>query len=283
AVVAVKGISFHVKKGECFGLLGVNGAGKTTTFRMLTGDEVRSSGDARIGNNYLSHGRKQFMEEIGYCPQFDAIIGELTGEEMLSLMAGLRGVSRKRQPQLLERLIKLVDLTECAKRPSSTYSGGNKRKLSTAMALVGQPPLVFLDEPTSGVDPASRRRVWEAVRDATRAGQSVILTSHSMDECEALCSNVVIMAKGVLKCSGTPKHLKAKFGKGYTLQIKIKSSLPQQLQHSLSEDQKEAAYVDMIAGLKEIISQGFEGSTLTDEHRVKFLFFFSLMSALYCN
>lgn len=206
------------------------------------------------------------MEEIGYCPQFDAIIDELTGEEMLSLMAGLRGISSKRHPELLERLIYLVDLTECSKRPCGTYSGGNKRKLSTAMALVGQPPLVFLDEPTSGVDPASRRRVWEAVRDATLCGQTVILTSHSMDECEALCSHLVIMAKGILRCRGTPKHLKIKFGRGYTLQIKIKSSFSDRTDEEGKEE--EESYKKNVFSLKGVILWCFEGAKITDEHRV---------------
>lgn len=210
------------------------------------------------------------MEEIGYCPQFDAIIGELTGEEMLALMAGLRGVPQEISQKLINRLVSLVDLTECCKRPCSTYSGGNKRKLSTAMALVGQPPLVFLDEPTSGVDPVSRRKVWEAVRDATANGQSVVLTSHSMDECENLCSKVVIMAKGNLRCVGTTQHLKAKFGQGYTVQIKVKSAL---------ENKTEDEYHQIVASLKNVIKEEFHYSKLADEHRVRNKsFFISIIS-----
>ncbi|KAA0186358.1 hypothetical protein HAZT_HAZT000783 [Hyalella azteca] len=209
-LTAVNNISFKVNVGECFGLLGVNGAGKTTTFRMLTGDETPTAGDARIGKYFLSAGRRKFVREIGYCPQFDAILDELTGDEMLDLMAGLRGVPQAARKLMIEEFVELVDLTECHKRQTSTYSGGNKRKLSTAMALVGGPSLVFLDEPTTGVDPASRRRVWSAIRTARSRGQSIILTSHSMDECEALCSRLVILVRGQLRCAGTPAHLKAK-------------------------------------------------------------------------
>lgn len=260
-LTAVSNISFRVTKGECFGLLGVNGAGKTTTFRMLTGDEVPTAGDARIGSAFLSKNRNKFVQEIGYCPQFDALLEELTGDEMLSLMAGLRGVRHKERVPLINELVTLVDLTECHLRQTSTYSGGNKRKLSTAMALVGGPPLVFLDEPTTGVDPASRRRVWSAIRAARRQGQSIILTSHSMDECEALCSRLVIMVRGQLRCEGSPAHLKAKFSRGYSLQVKLSSGTEHGQVHS------EANFDRAVARLQQIIYTKLPGAKLTDQHR----------------
>lgn len=258
---AVNNLSFRVVRGECLGLLGVNGAGKTTTFRMLTGDERPSSGDA-FGEKSISlaHRTRKFIRQIGYCPQFDAIIGELTAEEMLTLMGRLRGVHDSRLKHVIASLVTLVDLTECAKRPSSTYSGGNKRKLSTAMALVGSPPLVFLDEPTSGVDPVSRRRVWEAIMQAVNNGQSVLLTSHSMEECEALCSRVVIMSRGQLRCVGTTGYLKAKFGQGYSLQIKLRFN-------DFGGAANDEAYNSKIAELRQVISQRLPGSTLTDQHK----------------
>merc|ERR1719376_1312379 len=209
---AVNNLTFGVEPRECFGLLGVNGAGKTTTFKMLTGDETPTAGDARIGSNTLCNNRHKFVQEIGYCPQFDAILDELTGEEMLHLMGSLRGIDRKSRKVMVEDLVELVDLTECYWRQTSTYSGGNKRKLSTALALVGEPSLVFLDEPTTGVDPASRRRVWAAIQAGRGRGQAVVLTSHSMDECEALCGRMVILVRGQVRCQGSPSYLKAKFG-----------------------------------------------------------------------
>ncbi|XP_064105712.1 phospholipid-transporting ATPase ABCA1-like [Macrobrachium nipponense] len=259
---AVNNIAFRVVRGECLGLLGVNGAGKTTTFRMLTGDERPSGGDA-YGEKNISvvHRTRKFIRQIGYCPQFDAIIGELTAEETLTLMGRLRGVHDSRLKRVIASLVTLVDLTECAKRPSSTYSGGNKRKLSTAMALVGSPPLVFLDEPTSGVDPASRRRVWEAIMQAVNNGQSVLLTSHSMEECEALCSRVVIMSRGQLRCVGTTGYLKAKFGQGYSLQIKLR------INDAGGAANDDDAYNSKIAELRRVISQRLPGSTLTDQHK----------------
>ncbi|XP_063859615.1 phospholipid-transporting ATPase ABCA3-like isoform X2 [Scylla paramamosain] len=262
-VRAVKGISFRVGRGECFGLLGVNGAGKTSTFKMLTGDEIITGGDARIGALSLSHQRKRFLQQIGYCPQFDAFMGDLTGVEMLQLMGRLRGMDERQLKTTVPDLVNRVGLTECALRPSSTYSGGNRRKLSTAMALIGDPPLVFLDEPTSGVDPASRRRVWAAISEAVSNGQSVVLTSHSMEECEALCSRITIMSRGTLRCVGTSSHLKAKFGQGYSLQVKLKT-------HGFSMASKkedDRIYNVKVEEVKTVISHHLPGSSLTDQHK----------------
>ncbi|KAG7161491.1 ATP-binding cassette sub-family A member 3-like 2 [Homarus americanus] len=262
-VRAVDNISFRVNRGECLGLLGVNGAGKTTTFKMLTGDEVPTAGDATIDGLSLSHERNKFVQNIGYCPQFDAFLDDLTGVEMLHLMGRLRGMSEAQLRENVNSLVSLVGLTECAKRPSSTYSGGNRRKLSTALALVGNPPLVFLDEPTSGVDPVSRRRVWTAIRQAINNGQSVVLTSHSMEECEALCSRIIIMSRGRLRCVGTTGHLKAKFGQGYSLQVKLRT-------HGFTQGNKsedEQIYVTKVNELKIVINYFLPGSTLTDQHK----------------
>ena len=209
------------------------------------------------------------MQEIGYCPQFDAILGELTGEEMLNLIASLRGVPVESRKFIIDQLVILVGLTECSKRPSSTYSGGNKRKLSTSLAIIGGSPLVFLDEPTSGVDPAARRRVWSAVQAICSEGQSVILTSHSMEECEALCSRVAILTKGFLRCIGTTQHLKAKFGQGYSLQIKLKPSFSSH--EDLTDSDIGDDYQNAVLKLQKVISTTFPGSKLTDQHHVSII------------
>ncbi|KAK4327951.1 hypothetical protein Pmani_001612 [Petrolisthes manimaculis] len=261
-VRAVNDISFRVGRGECLGLLGVNGAGKTTTFKMLTGEEQPTAGDALIDGLSLKHQRNKFLQNIGYCPQFDAFLGDLTGVEMLELMGRLRGLREESLRELVGSLVIEVGLTECANRPSSTYSGGNRRKLSTGMALIAQPQLVFLDEPTSGVDPTSRRRVWAAVSQAVSRGQSIVLTSHSMEECEALCSRIIIMAKGNLRCVGTPAHLKAKYGQGYSLQIKLKT-------HGFSTDKEvdEQEYTRKVSELQNTITHNLSGAVITDQHR----------------
>lgn len=220
--VAVKDISFGVAPGECFGLLGINGAGKTTTFRMLTGDEIPSSGDAVITQYRLGNEKHKFLAQIGYCPQFDAINETLTGREMLQLFASLRGVSRANVDNEVNKWLSLMGLQQYENRKCGTYSGGNKRKLSTAMALIGDPPIIFLDEPTSGVDPVARRNLWTVLTSIQKSGQSVVLTSHSMEECEALCNRLAIMVGGQFVCMGGIQYLKQKYGQGFTIMVKLR-------------------------------------------------------------
>ncbi|XP_061694281.1 retinal-specific phospholipid-transporting ATPase ABCA4 [Syngnathoides biaculeatus] len=218
---AVDGICVGVPAGECFGLLGVNGAGKTTTFKMLTGDTDVSSGDASVVGYSILKEILDVHQNMGYCPQFDAIDGLLTGREHLYLYARLRGVPEDEIPRVAEWGIEKLGLSEYAGRCAGTYSGGNKRKLSTAIAMIGCPALVLLDEPTTGMDPHSRRFLWNAILSVIRDGRAVVLTSHSMEECEALCTRLAIMVNGTFKCLGTIQHLKYKFGDGYVLSVKM--------------------------------------------------------------
>lgn len=222
-LVAVRGVNFQVSAGECFGFLGVNGAGKTTTFRMLTGDELPTAGDANIFSYNLTKNRSQFLKQIGYCPQFDGINEALTGEEMLQHFAVIRGIPRKHVKGQVNEWISMLGLEEYRHRRCGTYSGGNKRKLSTALALVGDPPIVFLDEPTSGVDPVARRSLWNVLIRCQKSGQAIVLTSHSMEECEALCTRLTILVRGHMMCIGSIPHLKTRYGQGYTIMIKLHS------------------------------------------------------------
>ncbi|XP_072366635.1 retinal-specific phospholipid-transporting ATPase ABCA4 isoform X1 [Scyliorhinus torazame] len=223
---AVDRISIGVRPGECFGLLGVNGAGKTTTFKMLTGDIDPTSGEASVaGYSILTH-IDDVHQNMGYCPQFDAIDDLLTGREHLLLYARLRGVPEDEIERVADWGIEKLDLAEYANQTAGTYSGGNKRKLSTAIALIGCPPVVLLDEPTTGMDPKSRRFLWNCLLSVIREGRAVVLTSHSMEECEALCTRLAIMVNGQFKCLGTIQHLKYKFGDGYMVTLKIQGSQP---------------------------------------------------------
>jgi len=210
-----------VKSGECFGLLGINGAGKTTSFRMLTGDEIPTTGVASLLGQYLDKERSKFLQNIGYCPQFDSIIPELTGKELLTLMCRVRGVPSESTANEVERWTDFLEIQQYINRESGSYSGGNKRKLNVAMSLVGEPPIVFLDEPSTGVDPVARRNMWSIIQRIQRNGQSVVLTSHSMEECEALCDRLGIMVNGQFQCFGTVNHLKNKFAQGFSLQMKL--------------------------------------------------------------
>ncbi|XP_071041815.1 phospholipid-transporting ATPase ABCA1 isoform X1 [Parasteatoda tepidariorum] len=222
---AVNQLCVAVQPGECFGLLGMNGAGKTTTFKMLTGNTSITSGNAYIAGHSIKTDIDNARQSIGYCPQFDALDSHLTGYEHLEFYARLRGIPEKHVRKVAVWGIRKLGLLAHGHRCAGTYSGGNKRKLSTAIALVGNPSVVFLDEPTTGMDPKARRFLWNCIIDIVKEGRSVILTSHSMEECEALCTRLAIMVNGQFRCLGSIQHLKNKYGHGYTLTLRVTNSL----------------------------------------------------------
>ncbi|XP_052398366.1 retinal-specific phospholipid-transporting ATPase ABCA4-like [Carassius gibelio] len=221
---AVDRICVGVTPGQCFGLLGVNGAGKTTTFKMLTGDIDVTSGEAVVSGYSILTNILDVHQNMGYCPQFDAIDDLLTGREHLHLYARLRGVPESEISRVAEWGIQKLGLFEYAGCTAGTYSGGNKRKLATAIAMIGCPALLLLDEPTTGMDPHSRRFLWNSIMSVIQGGRAVVLSSHSMEECEALCTRLAIMVNGTFKCLGTIQHLKYKFGDGYVVTMKIRAA-----------------------------------------------------------
>ncbi|XP_045145112.1 ATP-binding cassette sub-family A member 2 isoform X2 [Echinops telfairi] len=223
-ILAVDRLCLGVRPGECFGLLGVNGAGKTSTFKMLTGDESTTGGEAFINGHSVLKELLQVQQSLGYCPQFDALFDELTAREHLQLYTRLRGIPWKDEAQVIRWALEKLELTKYADKPAGTYSGGNKRKLSTAIALIGYPAFIFLDEPTTGMDPKARRFLWNLILDLIKTGRSVVLTSHSMEECEALCTRLAIMVNGRLRCLGSIQHLKNRFGDGYMITVRTKVS-----------------------------------------------------------
>jgi ATP-binding cassette subfamily A (ABC1) protein 3 len=224
--LAVQRINLTIPRSECFGLLGVNGAGKTTTFSMLTGDIAPTSGTAIVSGFDIRTDLRKVQQRVGYCPQFDALIERMTGRELLTMFARLRGIPEPLISQAVEAEVARLDLSKHAGKQCGKYSGGNKRKLSTALALVGNPPIIFLDEPTTGMDPATRRYLWDVLIAVTKEGRSIVLTSHSMEECEALCTRLAIMVNGHFKCLGGIQHLKSKYGSGFYLQAKVKLDKP---------------------------------------------------------
>ncbi|XP_036454330.1 ATP-binding cassette sub-family A member 2 isoform X2 [Colossoma macropomum] len=223
-ILAVDRLCLGVRPGECFGLLGVNGAGKTTTFKMLTGDESTTGGEAFIGGHSILKELLRVQQSIGYCPQFDALFEDLTAREHLELYTRLRGIPWKDEERVVQWALEKLELSKYADKPAGTYSGGNKRKLSTAIALIGYPSLIFLDEPTTGMDPKARRFLWNLILDIIKTGRSVVLTSHSMEECEALCTRLGIMVNGRFKCLGSIQHLKNRFGDGYMITVRTKTT-----------------------------------------------------------
>ncbi|KAM7538820.1 hypothetical protein Aperf_G00000051094 [Anoplocephala perfoliata] len=224
---AVSNLTFGVRSGECFGLLGVNGAGKTTTFSMLTTTIHPTSGTIQIGDCDITENSEMTSHNlIGYCPQFDALLTTLTGFETLQLFARIHGYPEKVIPSLANYLIDRLSLQPHAHRPAHTYSGGNLRKLSTAVATVGQPQVLLLDEPTAGMDPGAKRCLWEVIKSLQQEGCSVVLTSHSMEECEVLCNRLAIMMDGQFQCFGTVAHLKQRFGEGYIIEVDLSYEEP---------------------------------------------------------
>ncbi|XP_006898072.1 PREDICTED: ATP-binding cassette sub-family A member 7 [Elephantulus edwardii] len=224
---AVDRLCVGIPPGECFGLLGVNGAGKTSTFRMVTGDLLPSGGEVVLGGHSVTQETAAAHRCMGYCPQSDAVFELLTGREHLELFARLRGVSEAQVAQAARAGLERLGLTRYSDQPAGTYSGGNKRKLATAVALVGDPAVVFLDEPTTGMDPHARRFLWNSLLAVVREGRSVVLTSHSMEECEALCTRLAIMTNGRFRCLGSAQWLKCRFGAGHTLVLRVPAARPE--------------------------------------------------------
>ncbi|CAG0900594.1 unnamed protein product, partial [Darwinula stevensoni] len=209
-------------KQQLFQSDSINGAGKTTTFKMITGDEPISHGDVYLDQFSVRRDVKSVQQRLGYCPQFDALIDHMSVEETLWMFSRLKGIPESNIRPLAESLISDLLLQAHCGKLVRELSGGNKRKLSTGVALIGDPPITFLDEPTTGMDPVARRLLWDSIARVRDSGRSIILTSHSMDECEALCTRLVIMVNGRFQCLGSPQHLKGKFGQGYTLIVKLK-------------------------------------------------------------
>uniref|UniRef100_A0A8C6VPK5 P-type phospholipid transporter n=1 Tax=Naja naja TaxID=35670 RepID=A0A8C6VPK5_NAJNA len=246
---AVDRICVGIPPGECFGLLGVNGAGKSSTFKMLTGDTDVTGGDAFLKGNSILSNIEEVHQNMGYCPQFDAIQELMTGREHLEFLAVLRGVPEKEVCKVGEWAIRKLGLVKYAEKYAGTYSGGNKRKLSTAMALIGGPPVLFLDEPTTGMDPKARRFLWNCALSIIKEGRSVVLTSHSMEECEALCTRMAIMVNGRFRCLGSVQHLKNRFGDGYTIIVRIAGANPD------------------LTPVENFFKLAFPGSVLKEKHR----------------
>ncbi|XP_032422830.1 ATP-binding cassette sub-family A member 12 [Xiphophorus hellerii] len=228
-VPAVKKLSVGIPAGECFGLLGVNGAGKTTTFKMLTGDVSPTDGSAQIRDRNgrlvdIMDCRGQGIN-IGYCPQVDALDDLLTGEEHLYFYARIRGISKREIAGVVNYLLKRLELNYYKNTITDGYSCGTRRKLSTALALIGHPQILLLDEPSSGMDPRTKRHLWKIISEEVRGKCAVVLTSHSMEECEALCSRLAIMVKGQFRCLGSLQHIKNRFGSGFTVKMYLAKPL----------------------------------------------------------
>ena len=211
-VEAVKDVSFEVKKGEIFGLLGPNGAGKSTTILMLTTLLQVTGGQAKILDLDVTKDDKLVREKIGVALQDTGIDNLLTGRELFFTTARLWGFSKKDSETRTNELLELVGLTEAADRRVKTYSGGMKRRLDLGLSLVNSPEVLFLDEPTTGLDPGSRRVLWDEIKRLRDSGVTIILTTQYLEEADELADRIAIIDEGLVVAEGTSDELKASIG-----------------------------------------------------------------------
>lgn len=207
---AVRGVSFDVKAGEFFGFLGPNGAGKTTTINMLVGLVRKTSGQISIDGFDLERKSHEIYKRIGFAMQEVGLDETSTAREMLHLHGRLYHMSPKEIVEQANRLLSLVELEKVADRFTSTYSGGMRRRFDLALALMHEPKVLFLDEPTQGLDPHARQLIWNHLRDLNKKGMTIFLTTHFMDEAQALCDRLAIMDKGQIVTEGTVEELLSK-------------------------------------------------------------------------
>jgi len=210
-VTAVDGLSLTVEKGELFGFLGPNGSGKTTTINMLCGLLEPTTGSAKICGYDIRKETNNVKELIGVSPQETAVYPALTGKENIELFASLHTMPKEKLRRNVDELLKKLSLQDQSKRRAGKYSGGMMRRINLAMALVHDPEIAFLDEPTVGMDPQSRQAVWDFIRELKTRNKTVLLTTHYMEEAEGLCDRIGIIDHGKLIALGTPQQLKRQF------------------------------------------------------------------------
>jgi ABC-type multidrug transport system ATPase subunit len=271
--VAVRTLSFGLKQGECFGLLGPNGAGKTTTVKMMLRELVQTCGeihtpfapyDAMHGvctGVPASRGSMYRGSRLGVCPQHDALWDQLNADEHMSLYLRIRLGSQYKASDwtnYIKKALKKVQLSEGGDKPSEKFSGGMKRKLSVCLAMYTGAAAVFLDEPSTGMDPHARRALWKSIHEALEDHRCVLLTTHSMEEADAVCARIAIVTDGLMQCIGSSQHLKNRYGSGYSVVLTLKPSGDP----SVPEEQRNLADAQRSTDLDHKMAQVF-GDTCT--------------------
>ena len=206
--VVLDGIDLAVAEGSVFALLGPNGAGKTTMVRILSTLIAADGGDVQVGGHDIVRSSDAVRGLIGVTGQFSAVDGLFTGEENLRLMADLRHLGKQAGRERVRELLERFDLVEAAGKPVNTYSGGMRRRLDLAMTLIGDPRIIFLDEPTAGLDPRSRRGMWDTIRALVADGVTIFLTTQYLEEADRLADRIAVLDHGVFVAEGTPAELK---------------------------------------------------------------------------
>ncbi|MCM3745689.1 ABC transporter ATP-binding protein [Sporosarcina luteola] len=222
----IKGISFQVEKGESFGLLGPNGAGKSTLISMICGLIPNGEGEIRVNGKLVSKHRKETQQMIGVVPQDIALYPTMSALDNLMFWGKMYGLSGKKAKDRAKEVLEIVGLTERGKDRVETFSGGMKRRINIGAALMHEPQLLIMDEPTVGIDPQSRSHILETVKSLNEQGLTVIYTSHYMEEVEFLCKRIAIIDEGKLLISGTKKDLNNRLAGGIVLKLTVGSLHP---------------------------------------------------------
>ena len=229
AQLVLDGIDLTVAEGTVFALLGPNGAGKTTTVRILSTLIPADGGSVQVAGHDVAREPDAVRALIGVTGQFSAVDKLFTGEENLQLMADLRHLGRTEGRRRVDELLERFDLVDAARKPVATYSGGMKRRLDLAMTLIGDPRIIFLDEPTAGLDPRSRRVMWQTVRDLVAGGVTILLTTQDLDEADQLAHRIAVLDRGTLVAEGTADELKRLVSGGH---IRLSFSDPAELERA---------------------------------------------------
>ena len=245
---AVRGIDFAVAEGEFFGFLGPNGAGKSTTIKVLITLLPPSSGHATIAGFQLGRDNRKIREVIGYAAQDVSVDEDLTGRENLILSGRLYHLSHRDAERRADELLQVIELTDAANRRAGFYSGGMRRRLDLAQALMHRPRLLFLDEPTTGLDPQNRRAMWDELARLNREGTTIFLTTQYMEEADTLCQRLAVIDHGAIVSEGSPSGLKAQLG-GEVLTLSFPTEDPEALRGLISRG---AEALRRLAGLAEV-------------------------------
>ncbi|MHA2399387.1 MAG: ABC transporter ATP-binding protein [Promethearchaeota archaeon] len=219
---AVDGIDIQIPKGSLYGVLGPNGAGKTTTIRMLSTVLHPTSGDATVLGFDIKKEAHEIRKRIGVCPQELVLYPRLTARENIHLIAQMHGLTKKDYKEKTDDLLGKMNLMDRANSLVKGFSGGMQRRVNVLMAVIHEPELLFFDEPTAGLDPQSRRVVWDFIKDFQEKGSTIILTTHNMEEADDLSDELIIIDQGKIIAQGTPDELKGRLGEGDILEFKVK-------------------------------------------------------------
>ncbi|NEZ54518.1 ABC transporter ATP-binding protein [Adonisia turfae] len=254
-VLALKDVSLQIEPGEIFGLLGPNGAGKTTTIRCLCTLALPDAGNLEVMGISVIQDPRRVRQRLGYIAQEVALDKVLTGRELLELQAAIYHLPTKLAKSRIDQMVELLELTDWADQKTGTYSGGLKKRLDLAAGLLHQPDVLVLDEPTVGLDIESRSAVWRFLRQLQAAGTTILITSHYLEEVDALANRVAIIDQGQVISSGTPAELKSKVG-GERITLRIREFTP------LNEAEQASQMLQELPVVQEVIVNSAQGNSL---------------------